>query len=207
MRVILIQAAVAIGVVTLIGCSKDIHPERRYGPPAEENGKYQVEIHHPQSVGALDTDIHDINGLPVGVSCTTCHGDRKDGTFVDADIPENFHGGLKLEHGSINCNSCHAADDRTRLHLADGTKLEFHDAMKLCAQCHGVQYRDYENGSHGGMAGYWDLKRGPRQRNSCLDCHSPHSPGYSKVTPVHPPKDRFLEWIQHQEKQNGEAEH
>jgi hypothetical protein len=66
------------------------------------------------------------------------------------------------------------------------------DAMTLCAQCHGPQFRDYQNGSHGGMNGHWDLSRGPRLRNHCVDCHDPHVP---QVLPVHPapgPKDRFF---------------
>lgn len=82
------------------------------------------------------------------------------------------------------------------MHLADGKPLELSQSMELCAQCHGVQYRDYKKGSHGGMTGYWDLKRGPRERNHCTDCHAAHQPAYESVRPVHPPKDRYLEWHQ-----------
>jgi hypothetical protein len=197
----LLRALIAMVFLILVGCSGKQHADREYGPAVETTERHAVEIHQPDTVGVLDTDIHDVNGLPVGISCTTCHGDRADGAFVEETVPDDFHGGLKLEHGSVTCDSCHA-EDRTQLHLANGSKLDFDQAMNLCAQCHGVQYRDYQNGSHGGMTGYWDTRRGPRQRNSCLDCHSPHSPAYSKVMPVHPPKDRFLEWKRtHEEKE------
>ena len=55
--------------------------------------------------------------------------------------------------------------------------------MTLCAQCHGPQFRDYQHGAHGGMTGYWDLTKGGRMRNNCIDCHDPHAPKYPTVTP------------------------
>ena len=65
------------------------------------------------------------------------------------------------------------------------------EAMQLCAQCHGPQTRDYRRGSHGGMQGYWDLSRGDRVRNHCVDCHDPHAPAFPRFTPLPPPRDRF----------------
>lgn len=181
-------------------------PSREFGPAVPKDAPlHPVTIHQPDTVGALDTNVRDIHGSPVGISCVTCHKSGTHKAFATQNAPEDFHSGMKMEHGSVSCNSCHDAKDRTKLHLADGQKLDFDQAMKLCAQCHGVQYRDYQRGSHGGMNGYWDLKRGPRDRNSCLDCHSAHTPAYHKVRPVHPPKDRFLEWKKkHEEKGKGD---
>jgi hypothetical protein len=42
------------------------------------------------------------------------------------------------------------------------------------------------------MKGYWDLQRGPRQRNGCIGCHAAHAPAYPQVLPAPPPRDRFL---------------
>jgi hypothetical protein len=70
--------------------------------------------------------------------------------------------------------------------------VEFADVMKLCAQCHGPQFRDYQHGAHGGMNGYWDLSRGGRSRNNCIDCHDPHAPAYVGAIPAPRPRDRFL---------------
>jgi hypothetical protein len=63
--------------------------------------------------------------------------------------------------------------------------------MTLCAQCHGPQFRDYQHGAHGGMSGFWDLSKGGRTRNNCIDCHDPHAPKYPTVTPARGPNDRF----------------
>lgn len=177
-------------------CQGKIPAERAYGPAvAEDAPRHAVEIHQPKTLGALDTTLKDHADTPVGVSCRTCHGSAGQGAMLKPDAPKDFHRGLKVTHGEQSCNSCHD-QDRSRLHLADGQKLEFDQVVKLCAQCHGVQYRDYQKGSHGGMTGHWDLRRGGRQRNSCVDCHSPHQPAYEKVWPAHPPKDRFLDWPQ-----------
>jgi len=63
--------------------------------------------------------------------------------------------------------------------------------MTLCSQCHGPQRRDYNMGLHGGMNGYWDLTKGGRTRNTCINCHDPHAPAFPLVMPVLPPKDRI----------------
>lgn len=195
--------------LSLCSCGSRNDESRAYGPAVPEASElHTVEIHHPETAGVLDTDVLDVHGAPVGVSCTTCHGSGTNPKWVQGkNIPKEFHSKMKVEHGTNSCNSCHDSKDRTKLHLADGKKLDFDQAMTLCAQCHGSQYRDYTKGSHGGMTGYWDLRRGPRKRNSCLDCHSAHSPKYGKVRPVHPPKDRFLEWKQNHEDPRGKDKH
>ena len=179
-------------------------PSREYGPPVPVDARtHPVEIHAPTTLGVADTPLKDAAGRPIGVDCKTCHGPTPDTSMAAAPgHPTTFHSAVELTHGQLNCNSCHSADDRTKLHLADGEELELGDAMTLCAQCHGVQYRDYRRGSHGGMNGYWDLKRGPRTRNHCVDCHAPHGPAYESVLPVFPPRDRYLE--AHTESPHGE---
>ena len=62
--------------------------------------------------------------------------------------------------------------------------------MRLCAQCHGPQFRDYGKGAHGGMEGHWDLSRGGRTRNHCVDCHDPHVPAIRQVQPAGRARDR-----------------
>jgi hypothetical protein len=68
--------------------------------------------------------------------------------------------------------------------------LPFSAVTQLCGQCHGPQKRDYDHGAHGGMTGYWDRSLGPRKRNPCTACHSPHSPAYPQVWPAPGPRDR-----------------
>ena len=102
-----------------------------------------------------------------------------------------FHQGLTVHHGTNACVSCHNPTNYDQLHLADNRAVEFVDVVTLCAQCHGTQYRSYQHGAHGGMTGYWDLTRGPRQRNGCTSCHDPHAPKYQGAIPMPPPRDRF----------------
>lgn len=182
-------------LVTLGGCQSGfVEASREFGPAVPARApRHPVEIHRPKTLGVLDTDLTDPRGTPVGVSCRTCHDSTSTGPALADGGPKGFHRGLTITHGGMDCKSCHDAD-RSRLHLADGRQLAFDQTMTLCAQCHGVQYRDYTRGSHGGMNGYWDLRRGGRERNHCVDCHSPHTPAYERVRPVHPPQDRFLDW-------------
>ena len=190
----LILVAISASLL-LSGCNHGMTGSpREFGPAVEKDAPMQaVDIHRPQTLGALDTSLKDVRGRPVGISCTTCHGSQSQTGLLEPGVAKDFHRGLKVNHGNLSCTACHD-QDRSLLHLADATKLEFDQSMKLCAQCHGVQYRDYSKGAHGGMNGYWDLRRGGRERNTCIDCHAPHSPAYEKMWPVHPPKDRFLDW-------------
>lgn len=130
---------------------------------------------------------------PQRIPCATCHSLRPAGPVPQRpeDLRE-FHTGLTFAHGALSCGSCHAEGAHDALHLADGRTLRMTDAMELCAQCHGPQHRDYQHGAHGGMSGYWDLSRGPRVRNGCVECHDPHAPRYVGARPVFPPRDRFL---------------
>ena len=43
------------------------------------------------------------------------------------------------------------------------------------------------------MSGHWDLTKGGRVRNACVDCHDPHQPKYPTYAPVQKPRDRFLQ--------------
>ncbi len=164
-------------------------PGRAFSEKVIGETAHPVTIRKPAEVGLVDTGKKDIHGKPVMVGCATCHDTRDpDFTMKDGAQLDEFHQGLKYAHGGQSCLSCHNAEDYGTLKRADGEALEFSASMQLCAQCHGPQFRDYQNGSHGGMTGYWDLKQGPRERNHCTDCHDPHHPAYPQVMPVFPPK-------------------
>ena len=180
----------------LTACGSDIERESTVTTePAAE--PYEVEIHIPSRLEGLDSQLTDIHGNTVTVSCATCHEGRELPQIEHADELEQFHAGLEFAHGPLTCGSCHDEDQRDYLHLADGSQVALEDAMSVCAQCHGPQVRDYTNGSHGGMTGYWDLSRGPRARNHCVDCHDPHSPAFPMFEPMPAPRDRFLEPATH----------
>jgi formate-dependent nitrite reductase cytochrome c552 subunit len=137
------------------------------------------------------TGLVDHHGNATHVACMTCHATREPNlkNGVEGTMPKAFHQGQVYAHGEQSCLSCHHADDYDALRLADGRKLAFAEAQKLCTQCHGPQTRDYLNGSHGGMRGYWDKTKGARMRNTCTDCHDPHAPAFPLVTPIFAPRD------------------
>lgn len=148
--------------------------------------RHPVHIRTPRAAPAVDSGLRDKAGEAITVSCQHCHATRSPNREVrtTADL-DQFHQGLQYNHGKLACVACHnQRDGYGSLSLADGTALEFADVMTLCAQCHGPQFRDYQHGSHGGMTGFWDLSKGPRQRNNCIDCHDPHAPQFSRVQPA-----------------------
>ena len=148
----------------------------------------------------VNTGLLDPHGQPVTIACNTCHGNwTANAELRLGQKPERFHQHLQGSHGNLACVSCHnGGDGYASLRLADGKSVAFSEVMQLCAQCHGPQYRDYQHGAHGGMTGYWDLSKGGRERNNCVDCHQPHSPRYPIVQPARGPKDRFLEGSGHE---------
>lgn len=153
---------------------------------------HEVVIKRPAGPPQVATGLTNFQGQPVMASCSSCHTTTKPNleTHSTADL-DQFHQGLKYNHGKLSCLSCHNSQNYDTLRLADTRSVEYSDSMTLCSQCHGSQRRDYDRGLHGGMNGYWDLKRGGRTRNTCINCHDPHSPAFPLVMPVLPPRDRI----------------
>ncbi len=164
-------------------------PGRSFSDKVIGDELHPVVIRQPAGVPLVDSGKLDAKGQPVMVDCATCHDTREPRFATNkGDALKEFHQGLNFKHGDQTCMSCHNSGDYGSLKRADGRSLDFSNTMQLCAQCHGPQFRDYQNGSHGGMTGHWDLKQGPRERNTCTDCHDPHHPAYPQVMPVFPPK-------------------
>jgi hypothetical protein len=168
-------------------------PQSSKGNATTSPTHFAVTIRKPEPP-RIDTGLTDLHGNKITVACSTCHTTRKSNSENRsiADMNE-FHTELKFSHGTVSCLSCHDATDYDSLKLADGARVAFSNVLTLCAQCHGPQMVAYEHGAHGGMTGHWDLSRGPRERNNCIDCHHPHMPQFPKMRPTFKPKDRFLE--------------
>ena len=185
----LVVGAVLLAAAT---CACGTDRQRSFSPPlASASG--EVEISVPAKLSSIETDAVDPLGKPVRVGCITCHSLREQATMpVSTGDLDEFHRGLVFDHGALACANCHLAEPKRgpELHLADGKRLPMVEALQLCAQCHGPQYRDYRNGSHGGMNGAWDLSRGDRVKNHCVDCHDPHVPAIPAVRPEPRAKDR-----------------
>ena len=190
-------AAIALGAV-VVGFGFWVY-QRSFSPfaaePAATSFHGNETMHEVAIVGQPETptvltDALTHDGRPAEAACSTCHTTRSSeiNNRGSEDL-DAFHQDLVVAHGELSCLSCHNDDNYDTLKLADGRSVPFAQTMQLCAQCHGPQYRDYRNGSHGGMTGYWDLTRGPRVRNACTVCHDAHAPAYPELMPVFPPKD------------------
>lgn len=175
----------------MTACGGDDRPRKL--APTRGSVSGEVEINVPTKLTSIEVDGVDPFGRPLRVECSTCHTTKEVSVLPEsADELRAFHTGLQVAHGSNRCASCHVSRPLAApmLRLADGTELPMNDALKLCAQCHGPQYRDYKAGAHGGMQGAWDLSRGGRVRNHCVDCHDPHLPKPPQVLPAAGMRDR-----------------
>lgn len=172
--------------------ARESHQSAGLTGTTNSQGHFGTTIRPVKGPPRVRTGLTNFHGQAVTVSCASCHQTTKPQvqTRTGAEL-DQFHQGLNYAHGGLTCLSCHNSQDYDALRLADGTSVAFENVMQLCGQCHGPQSRDYQRGSHGGMNGYWDLKKGPRVRNSCVHCHDPHSPGYPAAMPVFPPRDRI----------------
>lgn len=168
------------------------HPNEPF-QRTDDGKRYAVTIRQPDGPPRIELEQTDPLGRQGSVACSTCHSalppNRNVRSGQDLDT---FHQGMKFEHGNLTCYACHDPGGADMLRLADGSSVEYRDVMTLCSQCHGPQATAFAHGAHGGMNGFWDLSRGPQQRNNCVDCHAPHTPSFPKMLPTFKPKDRFL---------------
>lgn len=115
--------------------------------------------------------------------CSDCH-DGSLTNFTQRELVEE-HDTLSLQHGNQWCLHCHDSVDRDRLHLADGSKIEFEESWKLCTQCHPTKLPDWQAGGHGKQTGNW---HGAKERWTCVLCHNPHAPTFQQIEPLPAPK-------------------
>ncbi|MGJ8639471.1 MAG: cytochrome c3 family protein [Opitutaceae bacterium] len=190
--------AALLGVVAIVGgiwiyqhsfVDFEQHEDTGGGAALQTTAAYGVETLGLPETPTVLSDAISHTGQPVEVACATCHTTREPAATRSSEDLDEFHQGLVMQHGDLSCLSCHNSENYDTLKLADGTTVGFENVMQLCAQCHGPQSRDYRNGSHGGMSGFWDMSKGPRQRNACTVCHDAHAPAYPQLMPVFPPKD------------------
>jgi hypothetical protein len=182
-----------LAVVLAAGCGRPVAAPSDAAATAQPTARHPVVVRTPHGPPVVPTGTVDEKGCPVSIACATCHSSNPSNAGAKLGTPlTRFHQGLVGRHGELTCASCHnPADGYASLRLADGRSVPYTAVMTLCAQCHGPQFRDYQHGAHGGMTGHWDLAKGGRTRNNCVDCHDPHAPKYPTVSPAPGPNDRF----------------
>lgn len=117
--------------------------------------------------------------------CSDCH-DPEDKVNRERRPVVEGHENIIFEHDAKNrwCLDCHDAQQRDKLHLADGRLIDFKDSYLLCGQCHGPELRDWWAGAHGKRTGSWS---GQKEYLLCAHCHNPHSPSIKPIPPMPPP--------------------
>jgi hypothetical protein len=119
--------------------------------------------------------------------CSQCHANQKTNPerreLVDMHAGEGEPGAI-FDHGKESrwCLDCHDADDRDKLRLANGRRIDFTQSYELCGQCHGDKLRDWRIGTHGKRIGNWE--GGEKTYYLCVNCHNPHSPGFKGIEDV-----------------------
>lgn len=125
--------------------------------------------------------------------CSECHSDFEH--EPTSNRPQGEHADIlaKFDHGStIYCMSCHHTQDRESYVDNLGQAMSAASSETLCARCHGPKYRDWNDGAHGRINGFWDDSFGERNRVTCVQCHDPHTPKFPKMVPSPPPiRSRF----------------
>ena len=113
--------------------------------------------------------------------CTSCHTVGLE--TLQKNAIGSTHNDITLEngvHNSLDCKSCHNLSDLNTLSFHGEAPISMDNAYNLCASCHSTQYKDWKGGAHGKRLGGWGE---PIVKNSCVDCHNPHSPAFPKRWP------------------------
>jgi len=116
--------------------------------------------------------------------CSRCH--KQNGTEPDVR-KEAFHVTISVQghtEGNYGCFGCHDNENRDKLRLFNGSKIDLALSSELCGQCHSTNYKLWLSGLHGKVIGKWS---GPKKTTPCTTCHDSHRPGYAVQPPEPPP--------------------
>lgn len=84
------------------------------------------------------------------------------------------------------CIICHRRETPNILLFRDGSVIPKGSGDLLCGQCHGTKHKKWVHGSHGKVVDSWMPEK--RRRQSCIECHDPHSPKFPNFEAKAPPK-------------------
>jgi hypothetical protein len=120
------------------------------------------------------------------MGCMECHR-----FFQSPPVEQRIltqHTNIVLRHGqNTRCFNCHDRKDRGKLIRYDGSLLGFNQVARLCSECHGTVYRDWQRGTHGKTLGAWSTSDRRQRRLECHECHDPHAPAYPPYVPLPAP--------------------
>ena len=119
-------------------------------------------------------------------ACSECHRTHPETRAAGGEFTK--HSEIRLAHGINNrCLNCHHPTNREAFVVFGGGEIPWDQPQRLCAECHGPVYRDWQHGAHGRINGYWDTAQGPLVRLKCIECHDPHHPPFQPLASAPPP--------------------
>lgn len=118
--------------------------------------------------------------------CTSCHDGKSLKPDTRRRVLKDMHDDIALDHGGERrwCLDCHDAENRDRLRLVNGDRVDFTASFEVCGQCHGDKFRDWRVGVHGKRTGAWN---GAKTYQLCVHCHDPHRPRFKPLKPERAP--------------------
>ncbi|MBM4107561.1 MAG: hypothetical protein FJ255_01905 [Phycisphaerae bacterium] len=159
--------------------------EWAFAAPAEDDALVPAEAIRNDP---LRTPMGDPPRVRIGAyehACDDCHRLFESPEIQHRPLVQHTH--VVLRHGmNDNCFNCHDRTAREKLVLRTGELIGYDEGWRLCAQCHGTLYRDWEHGGHGKTMGSWMAEA--RDRLRCAQCHDPHSPAFPALTPLPGPR-------------------
>lgn len=122
--------------------------------------------------------------------CSECHNDFTSPRRQNELQGEHADLAARFDHGmNTYCVNCHHQTDRNSYTAIDGSPISSTQPARLCAQCHGPTFRDWEQGIHGRQNGGWNRDNPARSKLLCIQCHDPHEPKFAPMKPD-PPTSR-----------------
>lgn len=115
-------------------------------------------------------------------SCSICHDGFTGG--LQEQALEGQHAHIEFDHGlNVSCLNCHNRYDSDAYAYHDESIIPADEPNRLCAKCHGPQYRNWNLGIHGRRGPYWNELFGPVIKLDCIQCHDPHKPKFQLMKP------------------------
>jgi signal peptidase len=197
---------------TCLKCHSSAYPPTSigYNTHLVHVGKYSAKVdflsRHPDASKSINCgDCHKqifdcknchVKGIPhiappPGDNCQGCHG-QLDNLFQHPAINLKIHNIFGL-NSTKDCTMCHNPDNMLSFKLASGDIVPMEDSYKLCQQCHGTLFNQWNDGSHfvnkqlppqsdaasydyGGTGTDQNWEDNWRRENTCANCHNPHNP-------------------------------
>lgn len=113
-------------------------------------------------------------------TCDECHNLFDSPPETERELTQ--HADIHLNHGNnTRCFNCHHPQYRNSFIDAYGRTIAYGSPEQLCSRCHGLVFRDWQNGVHGRSGGYWLKSAGTQTRLLCTECHDPHHPPFAPM--------------------------